>query len=100
MPMSAGPALAEPMFRRRVIIRGVVQGVFFRATCAEEARARGVSGWVANRPDGSVEAVFEGDEAAVTALVEWSHSGPPYAVVSDVEVSQEAPRGESSFTVR
>lgn len=83
-----------------MVVRGQVQGVFYRATCAAEARARGVFGSVANRPDGSVEAVFEGDEAAVLAMVDWTRSGPRRATVTDVEVSDEPPQGESTFTVR
>ena len=88
------------MLRRRVIVRGRVQGVFFRASCADEARSRGVTGWVANQPDGSVEAVFEGEDAAVTAMVEWSRGGPAYAHVTEVEVLAEPALGESGFTVR
>lgn len=88
------------MLRRRVIVRGRVQGVFFRAACADEARARGVTGWVSNQPDGSVEAVFEGEDAAVTAMVDWSRTGPAYADVTDFEVREEPALGESAFTVR
>ncbi|MDQ3155538.1 MAG: acylphosphatase [Actinomycetota bacterium] len=88
------------MLRRRVIVRGRVQGVFFRATCADEARARSVGGWVSNQPDGTVEAVFEGDHEAVTAMVDWCRAGPPYAEVTGVEVREEPALGESTFTVR
>jgi acylphosphatase len=88
------------MIRRRVVVSGTVQGVFFRASCQREAAPRRVAGWVANRPDGAVEAVFEGDDAAVEALVEWCRQGPPHADVSDVEVSDEEPEGLSSFRVR
>lgn len=88
------------MVRRRVIVHGRVQGVFFRAKCAEAARARGVEGWVSNEPDGTVLAVFEGDEAAVEGMVAWCHEGPPRAVVDRVDVHQEVPRGESGFTTR
>jgi acylphosphatase len=88
------------MIRRRVVVRGTVQGVFFRASCQREAAARRVAGWVSNRPDGAVEAVFEGDNAAVEALVDWSSHGPPHATVEDLEVSDEEPQGLSGFSVR
>ena len=88
------------MIRRNVVVRGMVQGVFFRASCQREAAARGVAGWVSNRPDGAVEAVFEGDDAAVEALVEWCRQGPPHAVVAGVDVTDEEPEGLSRFSVR
>lgn len=88
------------MISRRVVVHGTVQGVFFRASCQREAAARGVAGWVSNRPDGSVEAVLEGEEPAVTAVVDWCRHGPPRAEVSGVEVSREEPKGRSGFTVR
>ena len=87
------------MIRRRVVVRGTVQGVFFRASCQREASARGVAGWVSNRPDGAVEAVFEGDASAVEAVVEWCRQGPPHAVVSGVDVSDEEPEGLARFDV-
>ncbi|TAM66108.1 MAG: acylphosphatase [Microbacteriaceae bacterium] len=77
------------MIRRRVLVRGRVQGVGFRYSCAIEARAHDVGGWVRNRPDGAVEALFEGAEADVGALVEWMRTGPPWAHVRSVEVTQE-----------
>jgi len=88
------------MSRRHVIVRGTVQGVFFRASCQQEAFRQGVAGWVANRPDGSVEAVFEGSDDAVSRMVDWCRTGPPRAAVTDVEVSDEEPAGESAFEVR
>ena len=88
------------MTRSHVIVRGTVQGVFFRASCQQEAVRVGAAGWVANRPDGSVEAVFEGSDDVVEHLVKWCHSGPPRAVVTDVEVTVEVPQGESGFEVR
>jgi len=88
------------MIRRRVVVRGTVQGVFFRASCQQEATRRGAAGWVANRPDGAVEAVFEGAEVAVDAMVEWCHHGPPRAVVDAVEVVDEEPEGLRGFGVR
>jgi acylphosphatase len=85
--------------RRRVVIRGRVQGVFFRDTCRREARSRGVTGWVRNAEDGSVEAVFEGEPAAVEAMINWSHRGPAGADVTAVEVVEEPPQGEKRFRV-
>jgi acylphosphatase len=87
------------VIRRRVVVSGRVQGVFFRDSCRELATRRGVSGWVANRDDGTVEAVFEGDSAAVDALVDWCRSGPPSARVDWVEVSDEEPQNDRSFRV-
>jgi acylphosphatase len=77
-----------------------VQGVFFRDTCRGEARAHGVTGWVRNRDDGAVEAVFEGPADAVKAMCTWCETGPPYARVERVSVSEEEPRGEAAFRVR
>ena len=85
--------------RRRVVIRGRVQGVFFRDTCRREARSRGVTGWVRNAEDGSVEAVFEGEPAAVEAMINWSHRGPAGADVTALEVVEEPPQGEKRFRV-
>ena len=87
------------MIRRRVVIRGTVQNVFFRDTCQREARRRGVTGWVANRADGSVEAVFQGDPADVDALLVWAADGPPRAVVTGLEVTDEKPQAETGFRV-
>ncbi len=86
--------------RVRVTVSGRVQGVFFRATCAAKARERGLSGWVRNSPDGRVEAVFEGPEGDVDALVEWCRLGPELAVVEGVEVAAEDVRGGSGFALR
>jgi acylphosphatase len=88
------------MIRRHVIVRGTVQGVFYRASCQQEAVRAGAAGWVANRPDGSVEAVFEGPDDLVAHMVEWCRTGPPRAVVTDVEVTQQEPLGETGFDVR
>ncbi len=86
--------------RKRVVARGRVQGVFFRDATQRRASSRGVCGWVTNRSDGAVEAVFEGDADAVASLVEFMREGPRSADVSDVEVSDEEPEGLSSFEVR
>ncbi|HXT89352.1 MAG TPA: acylphosphatase [Trebonia sp.] len=88
------------MVRYRVLISGRVQGVFFRNTCRRIAEQHGVNGWVRNLPDGSVEAVFEGPEAEVGQLVDWSHHGPRSASVTDVRVEAEAPEGISGFQIR
>jgi acylphosphatase len=86
--------------RRRVIVSGRVQGVFFRDSVRRHALDRGIAGWVTNREDGKVEAVFEGDAEAVEALIAFCRSGPEDAVVTDVEVSDEEPAGEPGFQVR
>jgi acylphosphatase len=86
--------------RRRVVVHGGVQGVFFRDTTRRQAASRGVAGWVSNRPDGAVEAVFEGEPEAVEALVRFAHEGPRGAAVERVEVHEEKPEGLSGFSVR
>jgi acylphosphatase len=83
-----------------VIVRGSVQGVFFRDSCRREARSRDVTGWVTNRPDGAVEAVFEGEPDAVDALAEWCRHGPRGADVESVDETREEPEGLSGFDVR
>ena len=80
-------------------VTGRVQGVFYRATCARLARDRGLAGSVRNRPDGGVEAVFEGPPEAVEAMVAWCREGPELARVDEVEVRDEEPRGEAGFRV-
>ncbi|OGP85020.1 MAG: acylphosphatase [Deltaproteobacteria bacterium RBG_13_65_10] len=80
--------------RAHVIISGQVQGVWFRGSTQAQAAARGVTGWVRNRPDGTVEAVVEGAEEAVRALVDWCRRGPSGACVEKVEVTWEPYRGE------
>jgi acylphosphatase len=87
------------IIRRRVRAWGSVQGVFFRATCAREAARRGVSGWVSNLPDGSVEAVFEGEASAVEAMTAWCRRGPDGARVDGVESSEEPPEGLDGFRI-
>lgn len=85
--------------RRRVRVTGRVQGVYYRDSCRQMALRLGVSGFVANRADGSVEGAFEGPEDAIAALVAWCRSGPPRAVVEDVQVSEEPLVGEVGFTI-
>ena len=86
--------------RRRVIVRGNVQGVFFRDSCRREARSRSVTGWVTNRPDGAVEAVFEGEPEAVAAMVSFCERGPGSADVASVEETSEEPEGLTGFEIR
>ncbi|HYY04777.1 MAG TPA: acylphosphatase [Gaiellaceae bacterium] len=88
------------MIRRRVVIHGRVQGVFFRDSTRRLAQQHGVTGWVANRWDGAVEAVFEGDERAVERLVRFAHDGPRGAEVERVDVVDEEPEGLRGFSVR
>ncbi|MEV4618430.1 acylphosphatase [Asanoa sp. NPDC049573] len=87
------------MIRRRVVVSGRVQGVFFRDTCRREAMATGVTGWVRNLADGTVEAAFEGPPGAVERMVKWTREGPPDAVVYDTSVTDEPPEGDDTFTV-
>lgn len=87
------------MIRRRVIVRGLVQGVFFRDSVRRLAQQRDVGGWVANRGDGSVEAVFEGEPDAVERLLELCRTGPRGACVDSVDVYDEKPEGLSGFVV-
>lgn len=86
--------------RRHVVVRGLVQGVFFRDTIRRHAEQRGVAGWVRNNRDGSVEAVLEGEPEAVESLLALCHEGPRGARVDRVEVSEEAPQGLRGFAVR
>ncbi|NIO05936.1 MAG: acylphosphatase [Proteobacteria bacterium] len=87
--------------RKRLIVEGYVQGVFFRATTQEVARELQVSGWVRNRWDGSVEVLVEGEENRVDELVKWCHKGPPGASVTRVQVEEEPCTGEfEGFSVR
>lgn len=82
--------------RVRVVVSGRVQGVYFRATCAREAEDAGVSGWVRNRSDGRVEAVFEGRSDAVARMVAWMRHGPPDARVDTVEETEEPADGQGA----
>jgi acylphosphatase len=86
--------------RKRVVIGGRVQGVWYRESCRKEAVARSVGGWVRNCDDGTVEAVFEGSAAAVEAMIAWCRLGPPHASVTSVVSTVEAPIGETTFRVR
>jgi acylphosphatase len=86
--------------RSRVVVHGNVQGVFFRDSCRRRADQTGVAGWVTNRPDGAVEAVFEGDPDAVAALVDFCRRGPRGADVGAVDETSEDPEGLSGFEIR
>jgi acylphosphatase len=88
------------MKRARVRIRGRVQGVFFRAEARARAESLGLAGWIRNEEDGSVEAVFEGDEERVRSMVDWCRGGPSGAEVDEVEAETEEPTGETGFRVR
>jgi acylphosphatase len=87
------------MRRVRARISGRVQGVFFRASCADRAKALGLSGWVRNASDGGVEAAFEGEDAGVESMLAWCRKGPPHAEVDRVDVLEEAPTGAEGFRV-
>lgn len=86
--------------RARAIVRGRVQGVWFRQSTVEALRDSGVCGWVRNRDDGTVEAVFEGSPTVVEHALDYVRVGPPHARVDAVEVAWEPPAGESGFGVR
>lgn len=86
--------------RRRVVVHGRVQGVFFRDSLRRLAERNGVAGWARNTSEGTVEAVFEGDRDDVERLVSYAKSGPPDASVQEVDVSEEEPEGLSGFSIR
>src|SRR3954452_8846473 len=86
--------------RSRIVVQGRVQGVFFRDTMRRRGEAAGVSGWVVNRSDGAVEAVFEGEPEAVEELAEFCRQGPSRAEVDSAEVTDEEPEGLTGFEVR
>jgi acylphosphatase len=85
--------------RRRIVVSGRVQGVFYRATCARMAREAGLGGSIRNLPGGGVEAVFEGPDEAVDAIVEWCRHGPDLARVDEIDILAEEPIGDSTFRV-
>ena len=97
--LAGSPARATgPMSTKRVqvIVRGRVTGVFFRAAAQREAKRLGITGWVKNRPDGSVEIVAEAEEEAIKEMISWSHHGPSAARVDDVDVRWRGYTGEFS----
>jgi acylphosphatase len=87
--------------RVQIVVRGRVQGVFFRASAATQARKLGIQGFVRNRPDGAVEIVAEGDHQALQSLLQWAQVGPPSARVDEVEAKwDKAEGGFNGFTIR
>ena len=92
--------MTDETVRRRVVVHGRVQGVAFRDATQRQASSRGAGGWVTNRSDGAVEAVFEGDPETVRSLVDFVREGPRAADVDRVEESEEEPEGLSGFSVR
>ena len=92
--------MSPPLVRRRVVVRGHVQGVFFRDSTRRLAERHAVAGWVRNNADGTVEAVLEGRPGDVERLVAFCREGPRGAVVEAAEVSDEEPEGIHGFTVR
>lgn len=87
------------MIRKHVIVHGTVQGVGFRYWTRAEAQRRGVTGWVRNRLDGSVEAELEGNDSAVSAMLDWLRAGPSSAVVFEVNAQDIEPAGDSEFVI-
>jgi acylphosphatase len=87
------------VIRKRVVVHGRVQGVFFRDTTRRMAESRGVAGWVRNCPDGTVEAAFEGEPEAVGGMVDFARQGPRGASVTTVDVIDEPPEGARGFAV-
>ncbi|OVE85739.1 acylphosphatase [Natronolimnobius baerhuensis] len=86
--------------RAHVFVSGTVQGVYYRATTRDTAQDKGVDGWVKNLSDGRVEAVFEGSEDAVEAMLEFCQEGSPAADVDDVAVEYDKPQGVNGFEIR
>jgi acylphosphatase len=91
--------MTSEIVRRRVRVRGRVQGVFFRERLRRLAERRAVAGWASNRPDGSLEALFEGQADAVQELLAFCHEGPPHARVETVEIAEETPEGLAGFRI-
>jgi acylphosphatase len=88
------------VLRKRVLVSGLVQGVFYRDTCRSLAGRQSVAGWVRNLPDGRVEAVFEGEPDSVERLVNWTRHGPSRARVTAVDVHDEPAEGLTGFEIR
>jgi acylphosphatase len=92
--------MGSDQVRKRVVVHGRVQGVFFRDSLRRRAQSHNVAGWASNRSDGAVEAVFEGRADDVERLVEFARTGPRQAEVENVDVSAEEPEGLSGFEIR
>jgi acylphosphatase len=90
----------SPLVRRRLVIHGRVQGVFFRDTLRRLAEQHGVTGWARNTPEGTVETVLEGERAAVDRVVDLARRGPEGAHVERVEMTEERPEGLRGFSIR
>jgi acylphosphatase len=90
-------APAERLHCARVSIRGEVQGVGYRYFTVQQAQQREIQGWVRNRLDGTVEAVFEGSRSQIEQIITWCHEGPPAAQVKQVIVTWETPNGFRGF---
>ncbi|MHB8263284.1 MAG: acylphosphatase [Acidimicrobiales bacterium] len=97
--MNTSASSKDLTVRFHVVIEGRVQGVFFRQSCLEVAASYDLGGWVRNTPDGNVEAVFEGNSAAVRKAIEWCYQGPPLARVDRVTTYPENVTGERSFRI-
>jgi acylphosphatase len=99
MAIETGTVRCDAVVRYRVVVTGLVQGVWFRESCRDEAQHLGVAGWVRNRADGAVEVEAEGPEHAVARLVAWCRVGPPSAEVAGVEVAEVPTTGQRGFIV-
>ena len=91
--------MSKPI-RRRVVVSGRVQGVFYRDTCRRRAQEEGVAGSAKNLSDGRVEVILEGEPAAVERMIAWCRQGTEWSEVTAVDVTEEEPRGESGFSTR
>lgn len=92
--------MSSETVRRRLVVHGKVQGVFFRDSTRQAARDEGVAGWATNREDGAVEVVLEGPQDAVDSVAGYVRRGPSSARVDDVETHDETPEGLSEFEIR
>ena len=92
--------MQQSIRRAHVIVSGRVQGVGYRYATRSYAASLGVGGWMRNRPDGNVEAVFEGAAERVELLLRWCRQGPPAAYVDEIEVEWQEPTGEQGFAIR
>ena len=90
----------EEVVRAHVVVRGRVQGVFYRAIAQDHARSLGLTGWIRNRPDGNVECLLEGPRDGIEAMLAWCEKGPPHARVDGVDVKwEDTPREFTTFRV-
>jgi acylphosphatase len=88
------------MIRRRLVITGRLRDPLFRESYLREAQRLGVRGWALNREDGRTEAVFEGEQEAVDAMIAWARVGPAHTYVTSLEIVEEEPGGEDDFAIR